>query len=174
MWYCPKRSPIYCSTMYNVNISSIMYHSVLITAYLPNITSNVMFSVINESISAFCLLFNALYLFLIFQTFTSGWWMRINRWGGMILVPLNTCYAENHIPYCSAFGLIICYFIYMKRDWAEHRCLDEDLSHLEHTRKSEHVPLLEYRSIWAFTVVYIVNIGVPAFLFISQGTVFGQ
>ena len=46
---------IYCSTMCIVNII-IMHHNVLITTYLSNTTSNVKFSDIKESVSAFCFL----------------------------------------------------------------------------------------------------------------------
>ena len=33
-----------------------------------------------------------------------------------------------HLPPCTLFDLNIFYFIYMKRDWAEHRCYVKALS----------------------------------------------
>ena len=49
-----------------------------------------------------------------------------------VLTSIAKLFGSNELDSdvnCQYFGLNIFYFIYMKRDWAEHRCYVEALSH---------------------------------------------
>ena len=63
--YCLKRLTIYCLTMYAFYMVIMMFHNVLITSYLSNITSKVKSSEIKESVSVSCLFVRLLLLLLL-------------------------------------------------------------------------------------------------------------
>ena len=72
-------------------------------------------------IITFPITFSHLFLLLIFYTFLYKF------------ISLRKERTWAYYPLLELLGLNIFYFIYMKRDWAEHRCYVEALSHTTYT-----------------------------------------